>query len=102
VGLADEYPAIKAFVRGYLHQDAVAEYGSAQGAAEDFCHDADRNQLDRLRSEWDSFRSRHSCLDDVNKGLQQLGSAWQFQSAEEFRQMIEIFHDKAGQSHRSE
>jgi hypothetical protein len=91
VQFSDQYPAIKAFVRGYLHQDAVAEYVSAERAAERFCHDADRSQTDQLRSEWTRFRSHHVNLEDINSSLEQLGCAWRFESTEEFRRMIHAF-----------
>ena len=32
--------ALIAFVRGYLHEDVLAEYGSAEGAAHAFAEDA--------------------------------------------------------------
>jgi len=37
---ASEVPALAAFARGYLHQDVIAEYGSATGAATSFAEDA--------------------------------------------------------------
>lgn len=96
MGSSEQYPAINAFVRGYLHQDVVAEYGSADRAAEDFCRDADKNQLNALRAEWESFRTRHCHLEDINQTLSKLGSIWQFDSTEEFRRMINIFHKCGG------
>jgi hypothetical protein len=37
---ASEVPALAAFARGYLHQDVIAEHGSAAGAATAFANDA--------------------------------------------------------------
>jgi len=85
------YPLIQGFVRGYLHQDAQAEYGSAHGAAAQFCRDADRDQIEQLRAEWADFRKQHSKLSDVNQALHNLGSSWQFQTIDEFQQMITTF-----------
>jgi hypothetical protein len=87
----ETYPAIRAFARGYLHQDAQAEYGSARAAAAQFCRDADRGQIDQLRTEWSAFRNQHATLPDINQALHQLGSSWQFQTLEEFQQMIAAF-----------
>ncbi len=84
-----EYPAISAFVRGYLHQDAAAEYGSARAAAQQFYRDADRAQINELRRECNQFRRQHTSLNDINYSLHQLGCAWLFQSIAEFDQMLD-------------
>ena len=84
----EPYPAIRAFARGYLHQDAQAEYGSAHAAAAQFCRDADHGQIDQLRQEWAAFRNQHTTLPNINQALHKLGSSWQFQTLEEFQQMI--------------
>ena len=85
-----EYPSITAFVRGYLHQDAREEYGSPRSAAQQFCKDADRTQVEELRREWQRFRARHGNIDEINNALQQLGCAWQFNSSDEFDQMLDV------------
>lgn len=85
----NEFPAIRAFVRGYLHQDAVPEYGSATAAAQQFCRDADSKQMAVLRREWEQFRRRNPSLGDINSSLLKLGSAWEFQSIDEFERMLE-------------
>ncbi len=84
-----EYPALRAFVRGYLHQDAMAEYGSARAAAQQFCRDADRKQIDELRRECRQFRAQHKTLTELNGALQQLGAAWLFGTMEEFERMLD-------------
>ncbi len=88
---SEPYPAIRAFVRGYLHQDAQAEYGSAHAAAAQFCRDADRRQIDQLRAEWTGFRNQHTTLPDINQALHNLGSSWQFHSLDELDQVIAAF-----------
>ncbi len=85
---SEQYPAIRVFVRGYLHQDAQTEYGSAHAAAAQFCRDADRQQIDQLRAEWAAFRNQHSTLPDINRALHNLGSSWQFQTLDDFQQML--------------
>ena len=89
------YPAIKSFVRGYLHEDAATEYGSAEAAAERFCKDADSGELSRLWAEWSQFNAMNTHLDDINKTLGQLGCAWQFQSFGEFCRMLVVFENAA-------
>ncbi len=83
-----EYPAIRAFVRGYLHEDAAAEYGSAAAAAQQFYRDADGTQIQKLHREWNEFRCRHTTLNDINHSLNGLGCAWLFRSVGEFEQML--------------
>ena len=83
------YPAIAAFVRGYLHQDALPEYGSAHAAAHQFCRDADSQQVEVLRREWRQFRRQNATLPEINRSLDRLGSAWEFQSIDEFERMLE-------------
>lgn len=84
-----EYPAIRAFVRGYLHEDALPEHGTARAAAQQFCRDADQTQIHELRREWKQFRRRHTSLNDINHSLHQLGSAWLFHTMGEFDQMLD-------------
>ncbi len=84
-----EYPAIRAFVRGYLHEDAAAEYGSAAAAAQQFLRDAHGTQIEKLRDEWGDFRRRHTTLHDINESLYGLGCAWLFGSLGEFQQMLD-------------
>ncbi len=84
-----DYPAIRAFVRGYLHQDAAAEYGTAAAAAQQFYRDADSTQVRQLRREWNDFRRRHTTLNQINHSLDALGCAWLFRSGGEFEQMLD-------------
>lgn len=98
MGQKSEYPAIKAFVRGYLHQDAVAEYGSARAAAQQFCRDADQTQLDELRREWKQFQARHTSLNEINDKLHQFRCAWQFHSTGEFARMLDAFVHAPGRN----
>lgn len=84
-----EYPAIRAFVRGYLHEDTVAEHGSARAAALQFYRDADQGQVHELLQEWRQFRRRYPHLNDINRSLHQLGCAWRFHTMGEFQQMLD-------------
>lgn len=86
-----DFQALQAFVRGYLHQDAEAEYGSAMGAAIAFRSDSDAQQLKELRMEWKRFLELHLTLASINQELQRLGAAWRFESLEEVHEMLDVF-----------
>ncbi|MBZ5722867.1 MAG: hypothetical protein LAO03_21210 [Acidobacteriia bacterium] len=49
---AADFPALRQFLRGYFHQDMADEYGSAEGAAQQFCKDADAGQRKVVAEEW--------------------------------------------------
>lgn len=53
--LASDFPALRDFVRGYFHEDMNDDYGSPQGAAEQFCQDADPDQRAAVVREWERF-----------------------------------------------
>ena len=86
-----EYAALIRFLRGYLHQDAVIEYGSARGAAQQFRKDADERETAIVHSEFERLLGETSTLSiaDLNRTFQQLGSAWHFHSREEVEQILE-------------
>ena len=48
---ASELPNLTAFVRAYLHEDVVAEHGSAMGAADAFARDASSAERQALTRE---------------------------------------------------
>ena len=86
-----DYAALTRFLRGYLHQDAAADYGSAQAAALQFRKDADERETAIVHSELERLLAETSALSmvDLNRALQQLGSAWQFRSRKEVQQILE-------------
>ena len=86
-----DYAALTRFLRGYLHQDAVAEYGSARAAAQQFRKDADEGETAIVHSEFERLLAETSTLSvaDLNRIFQQLGSAWNFRSREEVKQILE-------------
>ena len=85
-----EYAALTRFLRGYLHQDAAVEYGSAPAAAQQFHKDADERETAIVHSELERFLAETSTFSvaDLNRTLQQLGSAWQFHSRKEVEQLL--------------
>ena len=85
-----EYAALTRFLRGYLHQDATVEYGSAPAAAQQFRKDADERETAIVHSELERLLAETSTLSiaDLNRALQQLGSAWQFRSRGEVERIL--------------
>jgi hypothetical protein len=43
---------VRGFLRGYLHEDVLAEHGSAGDAVRAFCRDATPDEVRRLQEEW--------------------------------------------------
>jgi hypothetical protein len=88
-----EFPALREFLRGYLHEDLEDEYGSPQGAAKQFVQDADQKQRAAAADEWSALlqRTRNFTLDQMNQALQQLGSAWTFGSLAEIQGVADVF-----------
>jgi hypothetical protein len=51
----DLFPALRAFLKGYLHQDFAAVHGSVRGAAEAFLSDASADERDQLVGELEAL-----------------------------------------------
>jgi len=87
---ARQYAALSRFLRGYLHQDVAVEYGSAPAAAQQFRKDADERETAIVHSELERLLAETSTLPiaDLNRELQQLGSAWHFRSRKEVEQIL--------------
>jgi hypothetical protein len=74
-----EFPALREFFSGYLHQDFCDEYGSAAGAATAFRKDASDAEIKAVRKEWEQWRTalaRASAAQLVSE-LRKLGANWQ-------------------------
>jgi CdiI immunity protein len=87
-----KFPALRAFMRSYLHQDFSEEYGSAVGAAKAFRDDATTEEVAAVVKEWREFLlvARGKALDEVNALLAgKLGSAWRVGSLAEIDGMSE-------------
>jgi hypothetical protein len=71
--------ALRAWLRGYLHEDYAAEYGGAAGAVRAFCREASPAERRRLRAAWHAFRALTEGwpVDDVAVMLTtELGGSW--------------------------
>ena len=89
----DKFAALSEFLRGYLHQDVVAEYGSPEEAVRRFRADADAAQLHRLQTDWRSFlqHCQGKTLAEINSLLTgALGSSWAFTSDDDLRRFSEL------------
>lgn len=91
-----KFPALRAFMRSYLHQDFGEEYGSAGGAAKAFREDATTEEVAAVAKEWREFLVlvRGKALDQVNELLAgKLGSAWRVGSLAELDAMTEALEE---------
>jgi hypothetical protein len=81
-----EYPALRQFIHGYLHEDYVDEYGSAEDAASEFWQDADPEEREQVAAEWQRFLKDTSgaSIAAVRRVLsEKFGSGWHFDEKEE-------------------
>jgi hypothetical protein len=87
---AAEFPALRNFLRGYFHEDLLDEYGSAEAAAWQFCKDADAAQRKAVADDWTRLIKRVPWA-AMNPAIVKLGSSYEFESADEFKKVMEIF-----------
>jgi hypothetical protein len=73
-----DFPALREFLRGYLHQDWQDEHGSVEAAIRQFRQDTDDEQQQKVAEQWQLFRrqTRDLRLEEIRDLLQSLGSAW--------------------------
>jgi hypothetical protein len=80
--------ALSTFARGYLHEDVIAEYGSAIGAARAFAADASADDRRRLAAALEALaRAVHGRPPATLQRFlsRQVRSAWSPRNAEELR-----------------
>lgn len=84
------YPALAAFLGGYMHQEFRLVHGSARGAAEAFLAEASAAHLNLLRAELERLeRSLNGKpLSTWRAALLELGGAWWPRSMREVRALI--------------
>ena len=90
---AENFPALRAFLRGYFHEDMVDEYGSTEEAVRQFCEDADSDERSAVSGEWARFISisKDQPLAAINQLLKKLGSSSRFSTPEELNRVSEVF-----------
>jgi len=95
---AAKFPALREFLRGYLHQDWQDEYDSPDKAAREFCQDASPDERQRLADEWEAFRqqTKNLSLPAISAVLStQLGGAWSPRGLEQFEAISGVFREFA-------
>ena len=80
-----DFPALREFLRGYLHQDMREEYASVTSAAKHFWADADEKEREVVREEWRRLTAhfKDRSLTELNRALtRDLGSAQLLEAAD--------------------
>jgi hypothetical protein len=74
-----DFPALRDFFSGYLHQDFREEYSSAAQAGAAFCKDATHDQITAVQAEWKAWRITQEGLTSSARAaaIRKLGGAWQ-------------------------
>ena len=68
---AQDFPALRSFLRGYFHQDMKEEYGSAEEAVREFCEDASGDERAAVAENWSRFldQTKGQPLEAINRIL---------------------------------
>ena len=91
---AADFAALRDFLRGYLHEDVVGEYGSPEGAVQQFCHDAGASQVEAVASQWRELlhQTQGQPIAEINLLLnRKLGCAWSFTNPHELKKVADAF-----------
>lgn len=96
---ANEFPVLKEFFSGYLHEDFNDEYGSAASAARAFRGDASPEESAQACQEWAKLRKLLTGrpIPEIQTSLEKLGGAWRPQDLAEFHSLDALF---TGKPHR--
>jgi CdiI immunity protein len=86
-----DFPHLREFARGYLHQDAIAEYGSAEEAAKAYVNDLSGESRKAVAREVNRFRfaTRGRAVEELREAFAILGAAWALKSEEDARLVLE-------------
>ena len=90
-----DYPALREFFPGYLHQDYADEYGSVPDAVKGFLEDASGDEILQVKEEWAAFRGdmKGRPMPEMQTALKRLGSAWQPGNEGELKELDAIFRN---------
>ena len=91
---AAQYSALRDFLRGYLHEDFPEEYGTLEKTIRDFKHHADWDMAALVAHQMHHFITEHQGepIEDVNKALSRLGSAYEFLSWDELLEFERLLY----------
>jgi hypothetical protein len=95
---AASFPALREFLRGYLHQDWQDGYNSPAAAAQQFCADASPEERQHVAHEWQAFRqqTKNLSLPAISALLTgPLGSSWSARSVDDFEAISAVFRQFA-------
>jgi hypothetical protein len=95
---AANFPALRQFLRGYLHEDWKQEYDTPAEAAQQFCEDADTQERRSVASEWIAFcqQTKNLSLPAISGLLSgQLGAAWKPKSPDDLESISLVFRQFA-------
>jgi hypothetical protein len=90
---AANFPALRAFLRGYFHEDVADEYGTPVEAADQFCEDAETDERTAVANEWAHLMGllQGRPLSEINQALTtKLGGAVRL-NEEQMQQVSQIF-----------
>ena len=75
---ASAFPELRRVFGGYLHEDVLAEHGSAEAALDAFRADASPAELRRFGKDITRFLAQTATLDldELRRVLSQLGCRW--------------------------
>ena len=91
---AANFPALRQFLRGYLHEDWQDEHDSPAAAAQQFCEDASPKELENVAREWKAFRkeTKNLSLPAISSLLNgELGAAWRLKTPDALEAISSVF-----------
>jgi len=91
---AGTFPALRRFLRGYLHEDWQEDHDSPAEAAQQFCEDASAEERQDVAREWEAFRQRtkNLSLPAISVLLSsQLGAAWNPKTSDQLEAVSAVF-----------
>jgi len=91
---AANFPSLRQFLRGYLHEDWQDEHDSPAEAAQQFCEDAAPEERRVVAMEWEAFRqqTKNLSLPAISTLLSgPLGTAWSPRTADALEAVSAVF-----------
>ncbi|MGB2636308.1 MAG: contact-dependent growth inhibition system immunity protein [Candidatus Acidiferrum sp.] len=87
-----DYPALREFFPGYLHQDFGEEYGTPGEAVKGFLVEASGDEILQVKEEWKAFRRALQGwpFEEIQEALDRLGSAWMPENEAHLKEFDEI------------
>lgn len=90
----NSYPALRAFMHGYLHEDYAEEYGTAVDAVREFRFDSDDDEFKAVAAEWRRFlqQMKSQPMRTIQKVIrQELGGGWMPSSHADLEMLTDAF-----------